>query len=118
MERELALGTSQSFATAKEIYKNGAFSKSVARVTLTTALTGPLNESAVVSGKTEAGDEVVGTLLDNYPSGTTAIEIQYQTNSDQSSYVGCQVGASPDPFTEGCTSIQILFYRFLFAMLI
>jgi hypothetical protein len=115
MEKQLALGTSQSFATAKEIYENGAFSKSVARVTLTTALAGPLNESAVVSGKTEAGDEVVGKLLDNYPTGTTAIEIQYQTNSVQSSYVGCQVGASPNPFTEGCTSLQILFYIAFFS---
>jgi hypothetical protein len=102
MEKQLSLATSESYAVAKDIYINGAFSKSFARSTLKTALTGPLNDGTDVTGKTEDGTEVPGKVLGNFPTGTTEIEIQYQANSIQNSYVRCQVGANPNPFTEGC----------------
>jgi hypothetical protein len=102
MEKQLALATSESYAKAKAIYTDGAFSKSVARVTLTSALASPLNGGTAVTGKTEDGVEVAGKLLDDYPTDTTVLEIQYQTNAIQNNYVGCQVGANPNPFTEGC----------------
>jgi hypothetical protein len=74
----------------------------VARVTLTSPLAGPLNKGTAVTGKTENDVDVAGKVLDVYPTDTPVIEIQYQTNMIQNSYVGCQVGANPNPFTEGC----------------
>ena len=102
LELQLARGTDESFTTAKSIYTDGAFSKSFAKVTLSKALLQPLNKGTEVIGKTETGDDVNGKLLKNYPMDSTVIDVQYETNSVQSSYVGCQVGANPDPFTEGC----------------
>lgn len=96
------MGTSQSIGIAKDIYLNGAHSKSVATVTLTTALAAPLNVKMEVSGKTDKGVEVNGKLLNDYPTGTSKVEVQYDTISIQSSYVGCRVGANPEPITEGC----------------
>jgi hypothetical protein len=107
MVKQLALETMDSYANAKAIYTDGAFSKSVARVTLTAALTSPLNGGTTVSGKTEDGMEVAGKVLDDYPADTTVLEIQYQTNAIQNNYVGCQVGANPNPFTEGCKTQHV-----------
>lgn len=101
---QLARGTDESFAIAKSIYTDGAFSKSFATVTLAEAITQPLNKGTSVIGKTENGDDVNGKLLKNYPADTKVIGVQYETNDVQSSYVGCQVGANPNPFTEGCKS--------------
>lgn len=83
---------------------NGAHSKSVATVTLSSPLTGPLNADAEVTGTTEAGTQVTGTLLEDYPTGTSTIKVQYDTISIQSNYVGCRVGANPEPFIDGCLS--------------
>jgi hypothetical protein len=102
LEQQLAGGTDESFAIAKSIYTDGAFSKSFATVTLTTALMQPLNKGDEVIGATETGDEVNGKLLKDYPLGSPTIDVQYETNSIQSSYVGCQVGANPIPMAEGC----------------
>jgi hypothetical protein len=102
LEKQLALGTDETFATAKSIYTDGAFSKSFATVTLATALSQPLNKGAQVIGKSATGDEVNGKLLKDYPVDSTVIDVQYETNSFQNSYVGCQVGANPSPITDRC----------------
>jgi hypothetical protein len=102
LEQQLARGTDGSFATAKSIYTDGAFSKSFATVKLSTALSQPLTKGTQVIGKTETGDDVNGKLLKDFPIDSIAIDVQYETNSVQRSYVGCQVGANPSPFTDGC----------------
>jgi hypothetical protein len=102
LEQQLAEGTDGSFAIAKSIYIDGAFSKSFATLTLTTPLSQSLDKGTQVTGKTATGDDVNGKLLKDYPMDSTAIGVQYETNMVQSSYVGCQVGANPSPFTEGC----------------
>ncbi|KAG7346339.1 low iron-inducible periplasmic protein [Nitzschia inconspicua] len=102
MEQQLALGTDQSFATAKNIYTNGAHSKSVASVTLNSGLLNAIPAKTPVSGRSASGQEVVGTTLEDYPAGATTIEIQYNTISIQAQYVGCQVGGSPTPNLQGC----------------
>jgi hypothetical protein len=102
LEKQLAGATDDSFAIAKSIYTDGAFSKSIATVKLSTVLTQPLNKGAPLVGKTKTGEDVNGKFLKNYPVDATVIDVQYETNQIQSSYVGCQVGANPDPFTDGC----------------
>jgi hypothetical protein len=101
IERQLAIGTNQAYSIAKSIYEEGAFSKSVASVTLSAALTAPISKGASVIGQA-GGVEVRGTVFDDYPANTLAIQVQYDVNSVQSSYVGCQVGSNPNPNTELC----------------
>jgi hypothetical protein len=102
MERQLALGTSQSFAKAREIYEKGAHSKSIATVTLTQDPVGPINEGTEVSGTTQSGAQVTGKVYAGVSSGQRSVQIQYDTISIQNEYVGCRVGANPEPMTTGC----------------
>lgn len=102
MEGQLALGTNQGYTRAQKIYEEGAFSKSVATVTLTAALTVPISKGAVVTGTAVNGQQVDGTVFKTASADDTTLRIQYGINSIQSSYVGCQVGANPSPVTDGC----------------
>ncbi len=102
METQLALGTSDSFVAAKSIYTDGAHSRSLATVTLETALTSPLNADTLIVGKSATGSEINGVVYENYAAGTSVIQFQYDVTSVQASYVGCRVGANPEPFTDGC----------------
>jgi hypothetical protein len=102
MEEQLALETVESYVTAKNIYREGAHSKSVASITLNSGLLNALPDATPVSGRSSSGVEVLGTTYEDYEAGTTDIVIQYDTITVQSNYVGCQVGASPTPKTEGC----------------
>lgn len=102
IEQQLALKTAQSFDVAKNIYTQGAHSKSVATVTLNSGILNAVPAGTSVSGSSPSGTEIVGTIYKDYSAGATSIEIQYQTIAIQSSYVGCQVGASATPNTDGC----------------
>jgi hypothetical protein len=102
LEEQLALGTDESFVLAKNIYTQGAHSKSVASITLNSGLLNSLPAATPVAGKTASGVEVAGTTYEDYSAGTTNIVIQYDTITVQDKYVGCQVGASTTPNTEGC----------------
>lgn len=102
METQLALATSESFANAKDIYINGAHSRSLATITLGSALSGPVKADTPVTGKSTLGKEVKGVIYEDYPAGTSVIQIQYEVNTIQSTWVGCRVGANPEPFTDGC----------------
>jgi hypothetical protein len=102
IELELASGTNESFEKALKIYKNGAFSKSVARITLSTPLASSVAEGDQITGLTSDGTDVVGKAYSSYSTGADVIEIQYKTLDIQEVYVGCQVGANPNPNTVGC----------------
>jgi hypothetical protein len=98
----LASATNESFNNALKVYTDGAFSKSVAKVTLSTPLTSPIASDTQITGANADGSEVVGKAYAGYSIGDSVIEIQYKTLDTQSNYVGCQVGANPNPNTAGC----------------
>lgn len=102
MEILLATPSSASFEAAKKVYTQGGFSKSVAEVTLSTSLTSNVSKGTQITGVNADGTEVVGKALADYAAGNNQISVQYQTLDIQSNYVGCQVGANPNPNTEGC----------------
>merc|ERR1712070_1144416 len=103
IEEQVAKGTNDSFENAMKIYKNGGNSKSYAQITLTPALTRDLSKGTSIMGKNADGVEVAGMSYSQYSSGDKVIKVQYTTNSIQSSYVGCQVGALVSGVnTEGC----------------
>ena len=102
MEDELGLGNDASFAAARKIYEQGGYSKSVAKVTLSTPLPMQMSKSTPVTGQNANGVAVYGKLYDTYANGATTIEIQYTTSDIQNSYVGCQVGGLAKPNLDGC----------------
>lgn len=102
IEEQLALGTDASYENALKIYTNGGNSKSVAKVTLTTALTSNVEKGTQILGKNAAGNEIVGKAYEDNAAGATSIMVQYQTSDDQKNYVGCQVGALVTTNTNGC----------------
>jgi len=104
LEEQLALNTEEGFDDALRIYTEGAYSKSVAEITLRSPLpnTVVVEKGDQVRGETASGDSVIGRFLEDYAAGETNIGIQYMTSDIQDNYVNCQVGASPAPNTEGC----------------
>ena len=104
IQRQLALGTTESLERAQAVYSNGAFSKPVAHVFL---------ENDGLAWNTEKGSEVFGPSFENlwetrgftkhdYAQFSKTVQIVYETNLDQENYVDCKVGANPSPTTRGC----------------
>jgi hypothetical protein len=102
IEQQLAAGTEEGMANAMKVYQEGAFSKSYAVLNLAAPLTAQIQSGVEVKGKTTAGNEVIGNLLEDADIGDSVLHVQYATTNVQASYVGCQVGANPEPVTEGC----------------
>jgi len=102
MEEHLLLPSEESFMTALKLYTEGAYSKSVAQITLSSALSSSIEKGAPITGFNAAGDQVVGKAYEDNAAGATTIIVQYKTSDSQKKYIGCQVGASTSPNTEGC----------------
>eukprot|EP00536_Pseudo-nitzschia_multiseries_P013019 jgi/Psemu1/245078/estExt_Genewise1.C_5300008 len=102
MEEQLALATSESYANALKIYSEGAYSKSVAEVTLTTSLSQNVPKGTVIMGVNTDGNQIAGKAYEDNAAGATTLAVQYQTSDSQKNYVGCQVGAAVNPVTTGC----------------
>lgn len=102
MEGQLALANDDAYASAKAIYEEGAFSKSVATVTLGAPLASDVPKGTPIEGVNAEGVAVLGKAYEDNAAGATSIIIQYKTSDSQKNYVGCQVGANPNPNTDGC----------------
>lgn len=103
MEKQLGLGTSESYALAKDIYQNGVHSKSFAEVAIEGGAPAAIPAGAKIVGQTASGKEVRGKAMAAAESGASVLRIQYATTDIQDSYVNCQVGAlEKDGNTEGC----------------
>lgn len=102
MEDQLALANEDSYAAARAIYEKGAFSKSTAKVSLTTALPSDVLKGTSITGVNANGEAVMGKAYEDNVAGATSLLVQYKTTDSQKNYVGCQVGANPAPNTEGC----------------
>jgi len=103
MEIELAKGTTTGNANARAIYEDGGNSKSFAEITLASNLSSPLTKGTSVEGIGLDGGQVRGKLLKNAASGQDIVKIQYDTSSNQDTWVRCRVGALVDGIeTDGC----------------
>lgn len=114
-EKQLAVGTPQSWNAAMEIYTKGAFSDPIAELNLTQPLANPLSVGDGILGfSTGEASEVKAAVIENYPKGTTIIRVAYDVNQIQENFVGCQVGANPNPKTDGCKrSFSSLFVQLI-----
>jgi hypothetical protein len=101
METQLGTESDAAFDLAKAIYEQGGNSKSYAEITVP-ALTTKVNKGDALSGVTSAGLPVTGTAYDEADVGATLLQFQYDTTSDQASYVNCQVGGLVEKNLVGC----------------
>jgi hypothetical protein len=102
MEQQLSLQNDDAFVQARKIYSEGAYSKSVAEVTLNAPLPMDVEKGTEIMGVGADGNQVAGKAYADNALGATSIIVQYQTSDSQKNYVACQVGASTTPNTEGC----------------
>lgn len=102
MEQQLALANEEAYSAAKRIYEEGAFSKSVATVTLSAPLAIDVEKGTPFMGVDADGNQVAGKAYSDNAAGASKVVIQYKTSDSQKNYVGCQVGANPSPNTDGC----------------
>lgn len=105
IEIQLNDGTSDSIALARDIYQQGAHSKSYAKVKLASPLQKLLEKGTGIKGAKEDGTQVFGKAIADFPKDSTEIRIQYATSDDQDNYVNCQVGALSQTVkanTKGC----------------
>jgi len=102
MEQQLSLANEDSYASARRIYEEGAFSKSVATVTLVTGLPRDVPKNTPIMGIGSDGNQIAGVAYADNAAGQTSFIVRYRTSDSQRNYVNCQVGASVNPNLEGC----------------
>ena len=102
-EMELLLAEG-NFGAAQSLYENGANSKSVANLALSSPLPTTIPGGTTVTGVTTAGSTPVvsGKVFTDASAGSTSLQVQYTTSDSPSNHVGCRVGASSTPVTDGC----------------
>lgn len=101
--------TQRAWNSAENIYRNGAFSKSVAKIKLDSPLEDEFPVGSVVRGLDTDGFEVSGRLYKVAKAEQRELMVQYDTNEVQTNYVNCQVGANPAPNVAGCKFHASLF---------
>ena len=93
---------------AMDVYEQGAFSDPIAELTLTSPRPQLESDTKVTGLSNSKNFEVTGEIIENYPPELeeSKIFVAYDTIELQKHYVGCQVGANPNPNTDGCKSAQ------------
>ena len=75
---------------------------------LTDPLPSSIKKGTAITGNGGIG-QIAGKAYQDTDAGVDELIVQYKTSDIQSSYVGCTVGASESPVTEGCKlSVSIL----------
>jgi len=96
------------------VYQDGAFSKTIATVSIADGVTIDASKGTKVTGKNIAGGEVVLSLPSDISQGATSVDLQY---SQEGCHVGGLVGPqnivtpldltdSADQIWDGCTYIM------------
>jgi hypothetical protein len=106
MEDQLSLATDESYEAARRIYNEGGNSKSYATIKLATPLTMDVADDDPIMGSSEDGTQVAGKAYDAYPTGSSTINVFYETTDSQAAYVNCQVGALVETNLEGCFAAE------------
>jgi len=106
MEIQLSLANDEAYSNALRIYTEGAYSKSVAEVSLSGPLPVDIEKGTPFMGKTASGNQVAGKAFEDNAAGSTSIIFQYKVAETQRNYVDCQVGASTSPNTNGCLAAE------------
>lgn len=98
----LLSGDTPQYGAVTAVYENGAHSKSYAVLSVPSGLPTSAVKGTAVIGKAINGADITGKIYENASSGATTVKVQYDTSDDHATYVGCQVGGSSSPVTDGC----------------
>lgn len=99
IEQQLALGSNDGYDSAIKIYQKGSHCASYSLLKVE-PLEAILTAGDQVTGIAQDGSVVKATVAENYPRGTTDIEVIYQLDETTTSF--CHVGGNPRPITDGC----------------
>ena len=102
MEDQLELANEESFANALRIYTEGAHTRMVAQITLTSPLPKDIAKDTPMIGTSPSGISVWAYAYEDNLAGSEYMTIKYHVSESQKNYVLCRVGASVDPMTKGC----------------
>lgn len=91
----VGLQTTEGFADAERVYKDGGNSKSYAVIELDSGLSSAVAQGAPVSAMSVDGDAVTGAMYQDYSAGETNIKIQYDISDDATNHVKCKIGGLP-----------------------
>jgi hypothetical protein len=89
-----------TFSQARDVYEKGGYSKSVATVSLPTALTSRIDAGTDVQGLAEDGSVALMFAFAEAAEGAVSLELQYRTS--EAGGTTCNVGGLPSPITTGC----------------
>lgn len=95
----------EAWSEAHHIYKDGAYSKNFAILTLLKPLEKAVPVDTKVTGESESGGDANGRTLAPAAVNGTSLQVQYHVTNIQDSYVDCQVGAlwrTHEANLEGC----------------
>lgn len=105
LEGQLSVGTEESYGLAKNIYEQGAHTKSYAEITLSSKLSTVLTKGTAVEGETADGSAVMGKLMSDASADSSTVKVLYSV-SDILPNVKCTVGGlsgvTDGANTEGC----------------
>ncbi|KAL3938264.1 MAG: hypothetical protein SGBAC_006787 [Bacillariaceae sp.] len=99
---ELQKETQRGWINGEKIYREGAFSKPVAKIQLISPLNEDVPVGTAVSGVDTGGFQVYGKLYKDAKAEERELVVQYHINEVQANYVNCQVGGNPAPNVGGC----------------
>jgi len=102
IHHELHRETQRGWTNAEKLYREGAFSKPVAKIGLITPLADDFPVGSAVRGLDVGGFEVAGMLYKAAKSADQELMVQYDVDEVQANYVNCQVGGNPAPNVAGC----------------
>ena len=99
IEKLCGLGTTAGLDQSLAVYEQGGHSKSFAEITITGGL-----QTTVLKGTNMEQGSISGKALEDTPSGSPTIKMQYSTSDSVLEYVNCKVGGLPDDetVTAGC----------------
>lgn len=102
MEEQLDKLTNESWAIARRVYQEGAFSRSYAEVRISSVLPRMVYSNEEFIGQSATNETVDMIALQAIDADSDVLQLEYVTYDDQANYVNCQVGANPEPNLEGC----------------
>jgi len=102
IKKELGKQNDEGWTNAMAIYRQGAFSKPIATLTLSKPLQDSISSGTRVTGMAMDGSDIVGKTVGKTAANDTNIRIAYDNDIMETGHTHCSVGGNPSPIIDGC----------------
>lgn len=102
IKKELGKQNDEGWSNAMAIYRQGAFSKPIATLTLTEPLQDSISSGTAVTGMAMDGSEIFGETFGKTGTNDTSLRIAYDNDVMVTGHTHCSVGGNPSPIVDGC----------------